>query len=177
MGVKNFWSLHVDEALVANELKKRLSSDYEVFFPINSQLKDIDLIIYNTKNQVMKTVQVKSSQGHGAAGSNSSGHKVPKKKINPDIVDYFIFTSYFEVQQKNRNKMNIETHYVIIPTKKLLDKVNKTKISPKGICHFSFYLEGKELWEYWKPYLKHSFKEKGVSYEEYHNKIKSIINF
>ena len=60
MGIKNFWSLHVDEALVASELKKRLSNDYEVFFPFNSQLKDIDLIIYNVKNHKTKTVQVKN---------------------------------------------------------------------------------------------------------------------
>jgi len=177
MGVKNFWSLHVDEALVASELKKQLSSDYEVFFPINSQLKDIDLIIYNLKNHKTKTVQVKSSQGYGSRGSNSSSHKVPKNKINPKTVDYFVFTSYFEVRQKHKNKMDIETHYVIIRTKKLLEIVNKTKISPKGICYFSFYLEGKELWEYWEPYLKPAYKEKGVSYEKYHNNIKSIINF
>jgi len=71
----------------------------------------------------------------------------------------------------------IETHYVVIPTKKLLEKVNKTRISPKGICRFSFYLDGSKLWEYWKPYLKPAYTENGVSYGKYHNKIKSIINF
>jgi len=177
MGVKNFWALHVDEALVASELKKQLSSSYEVFFPFNSQLKDIDLIIYNVQNKKTKTVQVKSSQGYGARGSNSSDHKVPKKKINPKTVDYFIFTSYFAVPHKKKNKIDIETHYVIIPTKKLLEIVNKTKIFPKGICHFSFYLEGNELIEYWKPYLKPAYIKNGVSYEKYHNNIKSIINF
>ena len=178
MGIKNFWSLHVDEALVASELKKRLSNDYEVFFPFNSQLKDIDLIIYNVKNHKTKTVQVKSSQGYGSGGSNSSGHLVPKNKINPKTVDYFIFTSYFEVRQKKKNKMNIETHYVVIPTQKLLDLVNKTKIISKGICKFSFYLESDNtLWEYWKPHMKSVYKKDGVSYEKYHNNIKSIINF
>ena len=40
MSIKNFWSLHVDEALVASELKKQLSSNYEVFFPVNSQVEE-----------------------------------------------------------------------------------------------------------------------------------------
>jgi len=177
MVIRNFWSLNVDEAIVASKLKKQLSSDYEVFFPVNSQLKDIDLIIYNVKNHNTKTIQVKGSKGYGRSGSNSSAHSFPKSKINPKTVDYFILASYFEVPQKKKNKMNIETHYVVIPTKKLLEIVNKTKISPKGICHFSFYLQDKELWEYWEPYLKTAYKEKGVSYERYHKKNKLFTNF
>ena len=178
MVIKNFWSLHVDEAIVASELKKQLSSNYEVFFPVNSQLEDIDLIIYNVKNHNKKTIQVKSSKGYGRSGSNSSDHSFPKKKINPKIVDYFIFTSYFEVPHKTNNKMNIETHYIVIPTKRLLDKVNKTKIISKGMCKFSFYLEEDgTILEWWEPYMKSAYKEKGVSYERYHNKIKSTFNF
>ena len=49
MTIKNIWSLNVDEAIVAEKIKKELGKDYEVFFPINSQLKDIDLLIQNPK--------------------------------------------------------------------------------------------------------------------------------
>ena len=52
MGIKNLWSLNIDEALVANQLKQELSKkDYEVFFPLNSQLKDIDLTLFNLKKK------------------------------------------------------------------------------------------------------------------------------
>ena len=174
MGVKNFWSLHVDEALVASKIKDKLSSDYEVFFPYNSQLKDFDLIIYNVKNHKTKTVQVKSSQGYRSYDSTASGHKVPKKKINYKTVDYFIFTSHLEVPKKNKIKLGIKTHYVIIPTKELLEIVNKTKISPKGICRFSFCIEDKKLWDCWEGYLKPAYKEKWVSYEKYHDNWKQL---
>ena len=60
MGIKNFWSLQVDEAIVADKIKIKLKN-YEVFFPINSQLQDVDLILFNKNTKETRTIQVKSS--------------------------------------------------------------------------------------------------------------------
>ena len=62
--IKNFWSLHVDEAIVANWLKEKLPKSCEVFFPVNSQFQYVDLIVYNSENKKTITIQVKSSQGY-----------------------------------------------------------------------------------------------------------------
>ena len=58
------WSLTVDEAIVAEKIKKSkiLKKNHQVFFPINSQLKDIDLILYNLKTQKTKSIQIKGSR-------------------------------------------------------------------------------------------------------------------
>ena len=45
MTIKNLWSLNVDEVITAQKIKSELGKEYEVFFPINSQLKDIDLLL------------------------------------------------------------------------------------------------------------------------------------
>ena len=62
MGIKNLWSLNVDEAILSEKIGKELGKEYQVFFPVNSQLKDIDLIIYNLKTQKTKSIQVKGSR-------------------------------------------------------------------------------------------------------------------
>jgi hypothetical protein len=64
MTVRISWSLNVDEAIVVDKIKKELSTDYEVFFPANSQLQDIDLIIFNLRNDNARTVQVKGSRAY-----------------------------------------------------------------------------------------------------------------
>ena len=62
MGIKNLWSLNVDEAILSEKIGKELGKEYQIFFPVNSQLKDIDLIIYNLKTQKTKSIQVKGSR-------------------------------------------------------------------------------------------------------------------
>ena len=62
MTIKNIWSLNVDEAIVAEKLKKELGKRYEVFFPINSQLKDIDLLIQNPKTGKSKSINLLKSE-------------------------------------------------------------------------------------------------------------------
>ena len=62
MVIRNLWSLNVDEAITAEKIKSKLGKEYEVFFPINSQLKDIDLLIQNPKTGKSKSVQVKGSR-------------------------------------------------------------------------------------------------------------------
>ena len=64
MVIKNLWSLTVDEAIVAEKINKfkTLKKNHQVFFPINSQLKDIDLILYNLQTQKTKSIQIKGSR-------------------------------------------------------------------------------------------------------------------
>ena len=65
MAIKNIWSLSADEAIVAEKIKQKLKEGYEVFFPVNSKLKDVDLVVFNLKKGISKTVQVKSSRTYG----------------------------------------------------------------------------------------------------------------
>ena len=63
MSLKNLWVLNIDELLVVDNLKAKFSKkEYEVFFPINSQLKNIDLIFTNLKRNKYKSIQVKGSR-------------------------------------------------------------------------------------------------------------------
>lgn len=55
---KNVWSLNADEVVVAGTLQNYLSKDWEVFMPLNAQLKDIDLIAADLTNR--KTTQRKA---------------------------------------------------------------------------------------------------------------------
>jgi len=164
MTMKNMWSLHVDEAIVADRIRKALRKDCEVFFPVNSQLKDVDLIVHNLKNHTTKTVQVKSSKSWKSDGCEYSGQKVPIEKINPKKVDFFIFSCYFE--QITRNGAAIETCCVVIPTKKLLEIVKKNKVVKNGICGFSFNLYKKYLGDYGdlKPHIDGN---EGIDFSKY----------
>ena len=62
MTIKNLWSLNVDEVITAQKIKSELGKEYEVFFPINSQLKDIDLLLQHPRTGKSKSVQVKGSR-------------------------------------------------------------------------------------------------------------------
>lgn len=165
--IKNFWSLNVDEALVANWLKQKdtLGSGYEIFFPINSQFPFVDLIVYNPKNKKTTTIQVKSSQGYKTPDKDSgreywaSGHRVEIDKIDSAKVDFFIFSCYypeFSGSKKNRTgERKIHNYFVVLPTTKLEQYVKSFKTSQvirSGRVGFSFYIWDGELCEDW--YLK-----------------------
>jgi len=81
MVMKNLWSLTVDEMLTVEKLKKSLGRNFEVFFPANSQLKDIDLIIYNLKKCKPTSLQIKGSRTYDYQDEPYSWNLV-KKRIN-----------------------------------------------------------------------------------------------
>ena len=56
---KNFWSLNTDEAVVTGILRGSTEKNTEVLMPINAQMKDIDLVLYNVENRKNITIQVK----------------------------------------------------------------------------------------------------------------------
>jgi len=174
MTMKNMWSLHVDEAIVADRIRHALrGKDCEVFFPVNSQLKDVDLIVHNLKNHTTKTVQVKSSKSWKSRGDEYSGQKVPMEKIDPKKVDFFVFSCYFE--KITVDGAAIETCCVVIPTRELLDIIKKNKVIKNGICKFSFNLYKKILADYWdlKPHID---ENKGIDFSKYLNSFELLKN-
>lgn len=154
MGIKNFWSLNVDEALVADKLQRELKKrNYEVFFPVRSQLKDIDLIAFNLKTKKSYTIQVKGSRtyepqerevlryGEGRASWITIKHDSIFNTKNH--VDYFIFIIHLEV--KKATKRDIKLNYIVIPTLDLKKIVKKSQKLIRGgkKYHFSFWINPK----------------------------------
>ena len=153
MTIRNFWSLTIDEALVANKLQDELKHHgYEVFFPLRSQLKDIDLILFNLKKGNTFTIQVKGSRGYPPAkketeryGDGESGWiQIKKKSIfepeNP--ISYFIFLIHIGTQSDTKRK--IELYFIVIPTKKLRDICSRKKESKNGVYNFFLWINPKE---------------------------------
>lgn len=150
MGIKNIWSLNVDETLVADKLKYNLDKkDYEVFFPLNSQLKDIDLIIFNLKTKKSKTIQVKGSRTYAPNKSETEKYgegsaawfSLTEKSIyHPENkVDFYIFVLHNFVDGELKKK--IELDYLIIPSEDFKKLVSK-KIKRKGDnYHFFIWID------------------------------------
>ena len=84
--MKNIWSLQVGEVIVAEEIRKRLPKNYQVFIPLNNQLRDIDLILSNLHKKKYVTIQVKESREYKLGEANEwftiSRDKLIKPKIN-----------------------------------------------------------------------------------------------
>lgn len=141
MVLKNIWSLNVDEAIVADKLRTTLGkSNYEVFFPINSQLKDIDLVLINLKKMKSKTIQVKGSRTYEPTKSerdrygrgNSSWIQISKKSIiDPtNKIDFFIIVLHNLVETKTKKQIKI--NYLIIPYKQFVNLIAKKKTRTRG---------------------------------------------
>lgn len=179
--IKNFWSLNVDEALVANWLKEKLK-DCEVFFPVNFQFPDVDLIVYNSITTKTITIQVKSSQSYWEFDDESDQHywasaqKFNLSKVDSDKVDFFIFSCYYSVSSKNVNNKtgprNMKNYFVVFSTKKLkeyITKYKKLKIQKPKKAKFSFSIwpidsrkESGDLYEDWdikKQYKKDRIRQ------------------
>lgn len=155
MAVKNFWSLNVDEALVADKLQSKLKDKaYDVFFPLRSQLKDIDLVLFNLKTKKAYTIQVKGSRTYKPQkreverfGEGQSGWITIRRKSifeTQNHVDCFIFLLHLEILGKT--KKDIELNYLVIPTeefKKILIQ-SKKKIRKHDLYDFFIWINPKE---------------------------------
>ncbi len=157
MAIKNFWSLNVDEAILSDKLNKKLGSNYQIFFPVNSQLKDIDLIIYNLQSGNTKAIQVKGSRsyeprksevkryGDGRTTWNViSGESV----FNPENqVDFFVFVLH--VDEITTKKRQIIQQYLIIPIEDFRKLTKKKQVRSNGMYHYFFWIrhDGKEVLE------------------------------
>ena len=132
---KNFWSLNTDEAIVTGILRDVTNKNVEVFMPINAHMKDIDLILVNTKNKKTKTIQVKGSRAYEGnkkqieryGYGSYSWIDIKKKVIDNSIADYFIFLIYTleQFNEKKKGKIYIKYHTITISKTKLKEKVNK----------------------------------------------------
>ena len=152
MTIKNIWSLNVDEAIVAEKIKKELGNDYEVFFPINSQLKDIDLLVQNPKTGKSKSVQVKGSRTYlpqnseinfvGWGDIRTSWNQVKESSIfSPtNKIDFFIFVRHQE--ELTTKKRRIIQNYLIIPINdfRKITK-NKKKMRKGHTYHYIFVVK------------------------------------
>lgn len=149
MGVKNFWSLNVGEALVADKIQNKLGKDYTVFFPIKANLKDIDLVLMNLVEGSTKTIQVKSSRAHAPLkhevrrhGEGSSGWiQISKKCISESTykIDYFILVAHSMSYDGSRKK--IDVHYFIIPSSELKSLVSNKKLLKSGKYDFFLWMD------------------------------------
>jgi len=152
MGINNLWSLTVDEALLADKLKTVLGkTQYEVFFPVNKQLKHMDLILLNLKKIKPIRMQVKGSRTYEPQGSGKQRYGegsaawivIPKKTIQESVnkVDFYIFVLHSLVD--GVHKKQIEINYLVLPTKDLLKIVSKKTTRKPGDYHFTIWIDGK----------------------------------
>jgi len=145
VAIKNFWSLTVDEAIVADEIKCKLGKSFEVFFPTNSQLKDVDLIVFDLKNKVSRTVQVKGSRTYGEGDDQYSWSTINKESVfNPkNKIDFFIFVVHYV--NETETKKAIKPHFIVVPSHDFREKVKEGKKPnmQKIHCYFSLDLNKK----------------------------------
>ena len=155
MVIKNIWSLNVDEAIVAEKIKKELGKKHEVFFPINSQLKDIDLLIQNPKTGKSKAIQVKGSRTWNLKGSrrkklgwgdvSSSWLTIKERSIfsTTNKIDFFIFVTH-EADLTTQNR-RIKQNFLVVPLNDFR-KITKNKKNPpkSGVYHYYFVVKDKK---------------------------------
>ena len=152
MGIKNLWSLNVDELLVADHIKQNFKkTDYEVFFPLNSQMKDVDLMLVNLRNNKLSSIQIKGSRtyqpkpietkkyGNGSAAWFVIKYNAIFKPGNK--VDFFAFVLHNFTDGEIKREIKID--FLIIPIKDFL-KICKSKTMRRtGFYHFSIWIDEK----------------------------------
>lgn len=125
-----------------------LGGNYQVFFPVNSQLKDIDLIIYNLQSGESKTIQVKGSRTYEPRKSElkrfgdgcSSWNVIKKDSIfNPkNQIDFFIFVIHFDdIKTTNRK---IVQKYLIVPINDFRNLTSKKQVRSNETYHYFFWI-------------------------------------
>lgn len=144
---KNLWSLNVDEAVVAGKVQEALGRQAQVFFPLNSQLKDVDLLIANLKNRRSVSIQVKGSKAFEPRpaeieryGEGSVGwFFIPKGKIGKCSADYFIFLLHIISDNftAGKNRKRLTTHLLTIKPSVLYRICRERKILHGN---YSFYI-------------------------------------
>jgi len=149
---KNFWSLNTDEAVVAGILRSETNKSIEVLMPLNAQMKDVDLVLLNTKSKKSLTIQVKGSRAfeprknetreylYGSAG----WFFFPREVISKSTADWFTFLIYVIEQHPKEGRRLIEPHVITIPTDKLKKLVDKyKKVGKTGRYNFLLWVDPK----------------------------------
>jgi hypothetical protein len=144
---KNLWSLNVDEAVVAGKVQEAFRKQAHVFFPLNAQLKDVDLLITNLRNRKSVSIQVKGSKAFEPrvseiekyGGGSVGWFFIPKSKIVNCSADYFIFLLHIisDDFSKKKNRKRLTTHLLTIKPAALYKICKQSKILHKN---YSFYI-------------------------------------
>ncbi len=153
MSLKNIWSLNIDETLVADKLKSEFNkSDYEVFFPLNSQMKDIDLLLIRLKKYKAFTIQVKGSRTYTPRASETERYGtgsaawftltkdsvfLPSNKVSFYV---FVLHSFGDSEFKK----TIEIDYLVVPYDDLLKIMNKKRGGKGNRYHFLIWVDSKD---------------------------------
>lgn len=151
-GYKNFWSLNVDEAVVTGILRDETDKGIEVFMPLNAQMKDVDLLLMNLKNNKFVTIQVKGSKAYEPSKKQIVDFRegsggwffLQKDIVNKSSADYFIFLVYVIEQLSKAGRMVINPHTIIIPTKEIQKLVKENKKPHPDRYSFYFWVNPKE---------------------------------
>lgn len=152
MGIKNLWSLNVDELLVSDQIKEHFNKkEYEVFFPLNSQMKDIDLILFDLKKRESQTIQVKGSRTYAPlkcetkryGDGSAAWFKIDKQSIfePSNKADYFIFVLHNFIDGEIKKEIKID--YLIIPIFDFLEICCKKQERSGGSYHFFIWIDEK----------------------------------
>lgn len=144
MTLKNMWSLPAGEVICADLIKKNLGRDYEVFIPLNNQLKDFDLLVINKKNKKVNTIQVKESREYDVGEANG-WFEVSSNKVKNEVADIYMFLIYTAQEYKNKRRM--ECRVLIVPSNVLLKKSEKKKIGKDNNYTYDFKIGEKEAFE------------------------------
>lgn len=145
MVVRNFWSLQVGEAIFSDMVKTKLPNNYQMFFPLNSQLRGIDLLLFNLESNETATIQVKESREF------SAGHGwfiVKAADVDRKAADFYAFIVYNEIEKEHKH--HIDKRVLIVPSAELQirsrsKKLVKVKKTPE--YHYYFFIDGKSAFD------------------------------
>lgn len=149
MSLKNLWSLNIDEALAADRIKTELRRQYEVFFPTNAQLKNIDLILFNLSTKRSRTIQVKGSRTYEPrkaevnryGGGRSAWVTINRDQIlkTKNEIDFFVIVLHSLVDSKTRKE--IQNDFLVVPAREMRKIVRKKKVRRGGKYHFFIWID------------------------------------
>ncbi|OGX05665.1 MAG: hypothetical protein A2Z88_10870 [Omnitrophica WOR_2 bacterium GWA2_47_8] len=147
---KNFWSLNIDEAIVTGILRKYLPRDLSIFMPMSAQMKDIDLLLANTKSKKVITIQVKGSRAYEPRRIELSRYRngsagwffLKRTTITKCKADYFIFLIYVLEEYAKVGRRTIAPHILTVPAMEFKKQCQKHKKAMKGDRYnFLFWID------------------------------------
>lgn len=147
MSVRNFWSLNVDELLVADKIMAIKDKRHQIFFPLNSTLADIDLVLVNLDSYKTVSIQVKGSRTYEPRKSETKRYGsggatwflLSKDKIikPSNKVDYYIFVLHSFLD--GELKKEIQVNFMIVPIEDLKRICEKKKTRSKD-SRYDFFI-------------------------------------
>lgn len=145
--------MNIDETLVADKLKSVFSkSDYEVFMPLNTQMRDIDLLLVKLGHYKTYSIQVKGSRtyepkisetkkyGYGSAAWFRIAKNSIVKTQNKISCFVFVLHSFSDTDIKK----SISINYLVIPSRDLLKITGKKHLRKGDFYHFFIWVDPKD---------------------------------